>query len=648
MRRMWLFVMGLAAWAGAVAAPPPVDDFFKLPRYFGVQLSPDGTNMAALVPINGRRNLAVVNLATKKVTPISGFEDRDVVWARWLSDKRLIARTGSLETTLDEARGGALYAADVDGGAPKLLSEGSDERMSGGIRAIVRPLQFVRRLPGESDDFIAQEWVVDSVRARPSSLFRVDSRTGRRTDIGFGKPDAGENESWIVDNRGVARVLVATSDGHVRIFARGAKDDGWKKLDDFKETAEDGWIPLAVADDDRHLVVSMRKGRDTAAIALYDPVTRTFGDVLAAHPRVDLSDLVFDRDGHLLGVQYEADRGGAAWFDETLARVQKSVDGALPDTVNRLSWSDDKRRFLVTAYSDVQPGSFYLLDLKSGRLEWLADSRPWIKSAQMAPMQAVHYKARDGLEIPAYLTLPRGSTGKNMPLVLMVHGGPWVDGNEWRFDPEAQFLASRGFVVLQPNFRGTTHYGWKHFRSSFGQWGLAMQDDLADGVKWAVAQGIADPRRVCVYGASYGGYATMMALAKNPELFRCGVNYVGVTDIPLFLTMTWSDYANSEWLKYGAVEMVGDADKDGERLRATSPVNLAARIKAPVFMAYGAADRRVPIEHGTRMKAALDKAGVKYQWMVGEGEGHGFRDPTNRDAFYQAMEKFLAENLKPQ
>jgi dipeptidyl aminopeptidase/acylaminoacyl peptidase len=173
-----------------------------------------------------------------------------------------------------------------------------------------------------------------------------------------------------------------------------------------------------------------------------------------------------------------------------------------------------------------------------------------------------------------------------------------------------------------------------------------MQDDITDGVKWAVEQGIADPKRVCIYGASYGGYATMMGLAKDPDLYRCGINYVGVTDINLFLTATWADYAESDWIKYGVKTMVGDADKDAERLKATSPVELAARIKAPVLMAYGAADRRVPIEHGTRMRAAMQRVGKEPIWMVADGEGHGFREMKSQKAFYEAMAKFLEENLK--
>jgi dipeptidyl aminopeptidase/acylaminoacyl peptidase len=300
---------------------------------------------------------------------------------------------------------------------------------------------------------------------------------------------------------------------------------------------------------------------------------------------------------------------------------------------------------LIFSASDRSPGTFYLLDVKKGRIEYIADRSPWIHPKEMSPMKPVRYAARDGLEIPAYLTIPKGSDGHDLPMVVVVHGGPWVEGDEWRYDPEVQFLAAHGYAVLQPNFRGTTRYGWKHFSAGFGQWGLAMQDDVTDGVKWAIAQGVADPKRVCIYGASYGGYATMMGLAKDPDLYRCGIDYVGVTDIPLFLTMTWADYAKSEFMDYDAHKMVGDPVKDAQRLHDTSPDQLAARIKAPVFMAYGAADVRVPIEHGIRMKNALDKAGVKYEWMVKAGEGHGYRDPANQKDFYEAMLKFLDRNI---
>ncbi|HEX3098678.1 MAG TPA: S9 family peptidase [Usitatibacter sp.] len=637
----------LALDALAADAPTPVEDFFRLPRYAAMEFAPDGQHIAALSPVSGRQNLVVLDGVLKDAHAVTAFDGKDVVWFQWLNSKRLMFATGSLATRDSDARGGALWAVDLDGALPLKLSDGSaDEEMGSALRFVGHGLEVVRFLPGEGDDFIAQEITYDSRGRDTGALVRIDSRSGRRTNIGLGKPDKAEEESWVVDDRGVARAMRATGKGRTRIYYRAGPDAPWQKLDDFA-TTQPGWLPLAMGEDDRTLYVSAYRGEDKAAIYRYDPAKRDFGEAIARHPQVDLTRLVRN-EGKVVGVSFDADRHGTAMFDPQLARIQKAVDSAFPDTVNLLSWTRDRSRVLVTSYSDVSPGSFYLFDVARGRMAFLGDRAPWIHPASMSPMKPVRYTARDGLEIPAYLTLPRGGETKNLPLVMVVHGGPWVEGDQWGFDPEAQFLASRGYAVLQPNFRGTLRYGWKHMHSSFGQWGLAMEDDVADGVKWAVAQGIADPRRVCIYGASYGGYATMMGLAKTPELYRCGINYVGVTDIPLFLTMTWADYAHSDFIDYDAKVMVGDPDRDAKRLAETSPVNLAARIKAPVLMAYGAADVRVPIEHGTRMKDALDKAGAKYDWIVMDGEGHGFRDPQNQKAFYTAMEKFLARNLRPE
>lgn len=640
-----LFALVAASCVVAAAeVTPSIETLFKLPQYHSMQLSPDGEHIAALVPGNGRQNIAVINTKTRKAVPVTGLTERDVVAVRWINSKRLLYSTGSLGIRDEYGGGGGLYAIDRDGSDFRMVGDGGNERMARGMHLLVRFLRVVATLPDESDDFIAQEVEIDEREAKPGALVRVDSRSGRRTPVSFGKPESAADETWIADYQGVGRVFVASSEGRARIYYRKAKDAPWVKLDDFSIFSGEHWMPLAVGEDGRTFYVTSWKGRDKGAIVLYDPETRTFGEVLAAHPQVDLSELVRSA-GKVIGVNYEADKGGTAWFDDELARIQDGIDRALPATVNRLSGSRDRSRFIVTSRSDVKPASFYLFDRSTGKLEWLADASPWIDPKTMSPVRAVRYKARDGLEIPGYLTVPRSSPGRKLPMVVMIHGGPWVPGDSWYYNPEVQFLASRGYAVLQPNFRGTTRYGWKHFSSSFKQWGLAMQDDITDGVKWAVEQGVADPGRICIYGASYGGYAAMMGLAKTPELFKCGINYVGVTDLNLFATAHWSDFANSEFVKYGMKAMVGDLEGDLERLKTTSPVEMAARITSPVFMAYGAADRRVVPEHGTRMKAALEKRGAKPLWMMVDGEGHGFREMKNQASFYGAMEKFLAEHI---
>ena len=220
-----------------------------------------------------------------------------------------------------------------------------------------------------------------------------------------------------------------------------------------------------------------------------------------------------------------------------------------------------------------------------------------------------------------------------------------MPGYSWGWDAEAQFFASRGYAVIQPNFRGTTGMGLKHLLASFKQWGLTMQDDITDTALWALKQGIADPKRMCIYGASYGGYAAMQALVKTPDLFQCGINFVGITDLQLFHSVTWSDSSDSDFSRYLLPVMVGDADRDKAQLRATSPAQNADKIKMPVFMAYGGEDRRVPIIHGERMRDALEKLGKPFEWMVKSDEGHGYTKLENRVDFYTRFEAFLKKSL---
>jgi dipeptidyl aminopeptidase/acylaminoacyl peptidase len=616
--------------ASAADEKIPIETFFKISEYAAMNLSPDGLHIAALSPVaGGRQGLVIIDVKARKATPIVSLSDRDVVNTAWINNKRLFFSTGRLGERDADQRGGDIVAIDLDG---------SDRRP---LR-IDRPASLIRFLPGETDEVIAQEFGRTGGISTPGGIYRYNTRNGRHSLISLGKPDSGQVEGWLVDKNGVARGFEASSPGSRRVYYREGPDAPWQKLAEFNdEVTGDTWT-LAGLSEDGKLYVSSSVGRDKAAIVEYDPKTKTLGEIVAQHPQVNLTTFRGDYDGSIRGVFYNADKTGVAWLDPTLASVQKTVDNAFPDNVNSLSWSNDRNLFLVTSRSDVLPGSFYLFDRKAGKMEWLGDSRPWIDPKKMSPMQPVRYKARDGLEIPAYLTIPKGSSGKNLPLVMVVHGGPWVPGDTWGFSSEVQFLASRGYAVLQPNYRGTTRYGWKHFSSSFKQWGLAMQDDVTDGVAWAVQHGIADPKRVCIYGGSYGGYAAMMGVAKDPDVYKCAVNYVGVTDLPLLRSATWSDSYDSDFNQYSQNYRLGE----GDLLKKVSPTNLAANIKAPVMMAYGAADVRVVPEHGTFMKSALEKANHPPEvWMMVDGEGHGFQRLENQVMFYGAMEKFLDKHI---
>jgi dipeptidyl aminopeptidase/acylaminoacyl peptidase len=264
----------------------------------------------------------------------------------------------------------------------------------------------------------------------------------------------------------------------------------------------------------------------------------------------------------------------------------------------------------------------------------------------MASKALVHYKSRDGMTIPAWLTLPQGP-GKNLPMVVLVHGGPWVRGGQWEWDADAQFLASRGYAVLEPEYRGSVGYGATLYRAGWKQWGLKMQDDIADGARWAIAQGHADAKRICIAGASYGGYATLMGLIKDADLYKCGVEWVGVSDINLMYTGTWSydsDFTD-DYKRYGMPVLIGDQEKDAEQLKATSPLLRARELKQPLLMAYGGADMRVPLPHGTRFYQAVKQVNPDVEWIEYTEEGHGWKLPKNRIDFWGRVEKFLDKHI---
>jgi len=267
-----------------------------------------------------------------------------------------------------------------------------------------------------------------------------------------------------------------------------------------------------------------------------------------------------------------------------------------------------------------------------------------VKPAQMGERNFFRIQARDGLSIPLYVTLPPGRSTGPLPTIVFVHGGPWVRGVTWEWSGEAQFLASRGYAVLEPEFRGSLGYGFKLFEAGWRQWGLAMQDDLADAAKWAIDKGIADPKRIGIGGASYGGYATLMGLIKNPELFRCGFEWVGVTDIDLMYSLARSDMSD-EVRTYEFPRIVGDRYKDADQLRETSPLANASRLSQPLLMASGGLDRRVPREHGIKFRDAVSATNRNVEWIEYPDEGHGwYKDDDNID-FWNRVERFLQENL---
>ena len=372
-------------------------------------------------------------------------------------------------------------------------------------------------------------------------------------------------------------------------------------------------------------------------------------EVMAAHPSEDIGDAnlaIGDDDtadvdiGNFVRVVTLGMKTAVHWFDPKWDALQRSVDAALPGRVNFMSGSFEAGVMFIFSYGDVDPGTWYVLKLGAMSLQKIDSIKPEIDRQAMRPMQIVRYRSIDGLEVPAYLTLPVDG-GRNLPAIVLVHGGPVVR-DRWAWNAEVQLLASRGYAVLQPQFRGSAGFGQSFELAGYGQWGRAMQDDVTAGAEWLVAQGIADPRRMCIYGGSYGGYATLWALVKTPKLFRCGASLAGVSDLNLMLTDD-SDANDSELGRLFRRRYVG-AKEDGKRLDEVSPLKGAARIEVPVLLAHGNFDKRVPIVHSEKMLEALRANGKSAEWIYLRGEQHGIAYDANRELYYKTLFDFLARN----
>jgi dipeptidyl aminopeptidase/acylaminoacyl peptidase len=657
--------LNLPIAAAQVATAPakllPAEAFFKKPAIGSPTLSPSGKKIAMLVPTqSGRIGLAVADIATPdKFVGVAQFGDADVRSVSWVNDERLVFDATDRQAPKGEQFGTGLYAVDADGSDFLWLIErtGNFKVVGNPVR---RPLpsryQYARPLLDGSDDVLISRMIPGAQGVWSTVMMRLNTRNMATRSLYTGSLPAGV-QSWVLDQDLDVRAVV-TTDGkrEMAVHWREKGSPGWTEL--YKiDVVEDvnATMPLAVDRDGQLYVRALNtESKDgTTGLFRYDVKQRK----VEAKPLVTLPGFDFDGDlrfdpytKQLLGVSYAQETGGMLWFDKNVRGLQEAVDKLLPSTNNYLSCSRcvDGKHVVVMATSDIQAPVYFLFDRETSKLTLLGASRPWLNSTAMVGTQDfTRVKVRDGMEIPVYVTKPKGKGP--WPTVVMVHGGPYVRGVEWGFNPLNQFLASRGYMVVEPEIRGSTGYGSKLFKAGWKQWGLAMQDDVTDVTKWAIAQGTADPQRIAIAGASYGGYATMMGLLKEPQLYKAGINWVGVTDIDLLYSIGWSDTMNpdSPYVRFGMPRMIGDRTKDAAQLVATSPLQQAHRIKQPVLMAYGEEDVRVPLPHGTKMRDALIASGNKnVEWVQYEGEAHGWGLEKNDVDFYTRFERFLAKHLK--
>ncbi|TDY65012.1 dipeptidyl aminopeptidase/acylaminoacyl peptidase [Aminivibrio pyruvatiphilus] len=597
----------------------PMEDFFRNPERSGFQISPDGTRISYRASWERRMNIFVQNVGEETATRITSATERDILAYFWAGNDRILY--------LQDSGGDEnyhLYAVDALGSEARDLTPFKEVRVS-----------IVDRL-----EEIEDEVLIGMNRRDPRlfDVYRLNIASGKLTLI---EENPGDIEGWMTDHEGKLRVAIRTDGVNRSLLYRDREDYPFRTLltTDFRESVS----PLFFTFDNKKLYVASNLGRNTSAIFVFNPEKAENEELIFEHPEVDVYALFRSKKRKVItGTGYTTDRFRYHFFDEERAELQKELESRLPGyVVTVTSMNKEEDRALLHAGSDRTQGTYYFYDMKTKDFRKLADLTPWLPEEKLAPMKPVQYTARDGLTIHGYLTLPAGSDGRNLPVVINPHGGPWAR-DTWGYDSETQFLANRGLAVLQMNFRGSTGYGRAFWEAGFKQWGRAMQDDITDGVQWLIDQEIADPERIGIYGGSYGGYAVLAGLAFTPEIYACGVDYVGVSNIFTLLETIPPYWELGRQMLY---EQIGHPEKDRDLLKSVSPVFHADRIRAPLFVAQGANDPRVKKAESDQIVEALRARGVDVEYMVKDNEGHGFLNEENRFDFYRAMERFLARHL---
>ena len=612
-----------ASESTTVTAKPreiPLEDFFKNPEKSRYRLSPDGKMISFLAPWHNRQNIYVMAVGSAdSAKRITSFEDRDPSFVMWTAPNRIV---------FGKDFGGDenfhVFTINGDGSGMKDLTDFPKVRAE-----LVDDLR-------DDDDHI----LISMNKRNPEEfdVYKANLATGKMDMIA---QNPGSAEGWMIDHAGHVRGCTQSDGVNVSMLYRDGAEGPFRKLftTSFKEQV--GFQGFSA--DNKMLYVTSNRGRDKSAAFEFDPATAKEGKLIYENPDVDVSGLSFSEvDKKVIAVQYEDDKARTKWLTDDFVKFDQEVKAAIGSEDYVIASSDKaERHFIVQSYGDRTGGTIYAFDRTTGKAEKLADRMPWLKTEELAVMKPIEYKSRDGMTIHGYLTLPNGMEAKNLPVVVNPHGGPWArDG--WGFNSEGQFLANRGYAVLQMNFRGSTGYGRKFWEASFKQWGRTMQNDITDGVEWLKKEGIADPKRIAIYGGSYGGYATLAGVTFTPDLYACGVDYVGVSNMFTFMK-TIPPY----WKPFMAMmyEMAGDPKKDSVMLAEVSPALHVDKIKVPLFVAQGKNDPRVNINESDQIVNNLKKRGVTVEYMVKDNEGHGFHNEENRFDFYRAMEKFLGQHI---
>ena len=641
-------LLAVAAYAQGAAEPIPVETFFREHDVSRVRISPDGEYIAFIGQHRSDHRLFTMNLKSGKMRGAGGDRGLDIYGYYWADNENLI-----FSVSQDNKRALGLFVSQDNKSALGLFSIRRDRK---GMNLIVKDRR-VDIIGGLNDGKPGVLALVSTVAIRKPSVYLVDYLGLGRIDLIEAFTDQarvivknpGNIDRWMCDRRGNVRLgweihFHEERDPTFSYISRGAEETEWRSLE-LPEDVE----PYAFDWDEHALYVTAEGETSTDVLVRYDLESGSMGEPILKDPQFDVTSgyPVFSRKRErLVGVTYDRVKTTSVWFDPFYRELQAKIDSMIPGLVNKIvDFSDDETRFVVFSQSDREPGAYYLFDFREDQVSPLFRTRPWIEPAQMARMMGVTFEARDGMTIHGYFTRPMLPAKPPYPLVVLPHGGPFYR-DVWGFDSEAQFLANRGYAVLQINYRGSTGYGADYKDAAKGQFGKKIQDDITDAARGAIAMNIADPSRVAIFGTSFGGYAALCGLTSEPDLYKCGIAMAGVYDWNEHLKKTLRDkkygidYSYevfSYWLK--------DTDNETADIYNASPINFVERIQAPVLVIHGGSDSVVEARQSKLLVAALKREGKQHESFINPWEAHGFRGEKARIKLYRKIEEFLAKHL---
>lgn len=629
-----VFASPLASYA---AKGVPVETLFKKAEFASFRVSPNGEYLGVLAPYERRLNVHVIELATMKITRLTNVTKTDIAGFQWITDDRIFFE---MDNGGDEYFG--LFAIDRDGSNPTTITPLLSDDAS---FTIPRHTTIIDKLQDDPDYVLVSN---NDRRADYPDVYLLDIHTGRKK-IHLSNP--GNVIGWMTDQDGIVRIgstMKVEDDDTVKmsLIYRDGPDDEFEQIVPYEED-DPKFIPLEFDHDGKTLYVAADHGEnDTKAIYSFDLNSGKIGDLIYGDETYDAGGvLISEYTKKLAGYVINRDKPEYIWIDQEKAQIHEAMNNAYPGTINEpTSMSDDETVMVYTSYSSEQPAFYNLISLRGGTLKLtpLGQSRRWIEPETMSEQEPFTFEARDGETVYGYMWFPPNSDRKNLPLIVNPHGGPNArDSYGW--NPEIQFFTTRGFAVLQVNYRGSTGYGAEYLKSGYKEWGGKMLEDMNDAVDWMAEQGYVDKDKVGICGASYGGYATMAQLAFYPERYKFGINYVGIVDLAELLKY---DKSRSDYVFAIMQNRLGHLDNDSQLIEEQSPISKISDVQAPVFIVHGIRDPRVPVKQAEILRRAMKKNGQDFKWLVKRNEGHGFRKEENQFTLYNEMEDFIRPFMK--